>query len=107
MSIMPKPLLPSLLALFLWPAEIKDEAYTSLMIKHDNPPVDGALRIKVDTGAAGNRLPVRIYKQMFGNIPKAKVLQPEPSTDLQSYSGHCIECLGLITLDVHCKSQTA
>ena len=84
--------------------EIKEEAFTTLIVKHGSPPTDGALRIKVDTGAAGNTLPVRIFNQMF---PNNHALMPEPSTHLKSYSGHRIVCLGSVMLQIRRKSQHA
>ena len=82
------------------------EAYTSLSVHFYKPPVSGGLRAKVDTGAAGNTLPLRTFKQMFGDITPSNLLTPEPSTNLLSYSGHQIPCLGSITLGVSRKSKT-
>ena len=54
----------------------------------------------MDTGAGGNTLPLRTYKQVFGSHPTHCVLKPEPNTRLKSYSGHQIRCLGSISLDI-------
>ncbi len=84
---------------------VKDEAYTTLMVEYPNSPVTGTLRIKVDTGAGGNTLPLRTYQQMFGSIPTSQILTPEPSTTLTSYSGHRIKCLGSINLHIRKANQ--
>ena len=43
---------------------------------------------------------------MFGDITPSNLLTPELSTNLLSYSGHQIPCLGSITLGVSRKSKT-
>ena len=82
------------------------EACTTLSVHFDKPLVSEGLRAKVDTGAAWNTLPLRTFKQMFGDITPSNLLTPEPSTNLLSYSGHQIPCLGSITLGVSRKSKT-
>ena len=64
--------------------------------------VKGPIKLKVDTGAA---LPLRTYRQMFGNIPPNDILTPEPHTRLKSYSGHHIPCSGSIMLDLRRRKQ--
>ena len=43
-------------------------------MNYNNTNVQGNLTLKVDTGAAGNTLPLRTYKQMFGDIPPKQIL---------------------------------
>ena len=76
------------------------EAFTTLRTCHFNPDMGGPLRIKVDTGAGGNTLPLRIYQKMFSSRPTHSVLKTEPYTRLKSYSGHQIRCLGSISLEI-------
>ena len=77
-----------------------NEAFTKLNMSYNNPAVRGPLRLKVDTGAGGNTLPLRTYHQMFGNTPTNKILTPEPAAKLTSYSGHSIPCRGSIVLQL-------
>ena len=71
--------------------EIRDETYTTLQVQHTNPLVDGGLRVEVDTGAAGNTLPKRIYHQMFGNIPMENLLTPKAEV-IGLNTGYPINC---------------
>ncbi|KAK7088654.1 hypothetical protein V1264_022553 [Littorina saxatilis] len=81
----------------------RDELYASLDIKYSMP---ASLRVKVDTGAQGNILPLRIYRRMF-----PEQLNPEgfPATGatelrrtvLQAYNGTLIKQFGVIT--IQCK----
>ena len=102
---MKKPLTPSVSVISCWMRK-KNEAYTTLIIRHANLPVDGALKSKIDTVAGGNTLSLQAYGQIFGSTPLSQVLTPEPSTRLTSYSGHRIPCLESLTTDVRCKCQT-
>ena len=79
----------------------RDEAYTTIGIKC--PGLDGTkgLRLKLDIGAQGNALPVRTFKQMFGDIDPDDVLSPVGQTKLTAYSGEDIKCIGKLTCD--CK----
>ena len=69
-------------------------------MSYNNPAVRGPLRLKVDTGAGGNTLPLRTYHQMFGNTPTNKIFTPEPAAKLTPYSGHSIPCRGSIVLQL-------
>ena len=77
----------------------RDEAYTVLGVR---PPVlsgDRTLRLKIDTGAAGNMLPVRTFHQIFGkNSLHSELLTPTPGVKLVSYSGNQIKCHGRVTI---------
>ena len=77
----------------------RNEAFTNLRI--DLPGVhDGkhSLKLKIDTGASGNTLPIRTLRQMYPQkIPK---LQPNNVT-LTAYNGENIKCSGKFTLNVY------
>ena len=83
-----------------------DEAYVTLHVQHREPDVAGPFRLKVDTGSAGNTLPLRTYRQMFHDTPPAELLMAEPNTRLTSYSGDRIPCLGSISLGIRKRSES-
>jgi len=83
----------------------RKEAKTELKVEHKSPRVTGNIEVKVDTGAGGNTLPLRTYRQMFGKTPTHRLLKPEPHTRLTSYSGDTIKCLGSIQLSLRRKTQ--
>ena len=62
------------------------------------------MRLKLDIGAQGNTLPIRTFKQMYGEADPKKVLEPIGRTRLTSYSGDNIKCIG--KLSVWCKYGT-
>ena len=76
----------------------RDEAFTTIQIK--GPKLDGtkSLRLKLDTGAQGNALPIRTFKQMYGDTDPEELLDPTGNTTLTAYSGGRIKCFGSITL---------
>jgi len=79
----------------------RDEAYTTLKIRppHLKYKTHHTLRMKIDSGASGNTLPLRTFQQMYGTSPKAfTILQPTPHVKLTSYSGDQIKCLGTIRI---------
>ena len=80
------------------------EAFAILDLEHSNV-TSGRLRVKIDTGAAANTLPLRTYKQMFPKIPPDVLLKPEPSMRLTSYSDTNIPCLGSIIMGIKKRSQ--
>ena len=77
----------------------RNEAFTNLRI--DLPGVhDGkhSLKLKIDTGASGNTLPIRTLRQMYPKkIPK---LQPNNVT-LTAYNGENIKCSRKFTINVY------
>lgn len=81
------------------------EAFAKLDVIHTNLAANGRIQIKIDTGAAGNTLPVRTYKQMFDN-PTNELLQLEPNVKLTSYSDTKIPCIGSIKLGIKKKSHS-
>ena len=63
------------------------------------------LRLKIDTGAQGNALSVRTFRQRYCDIEPKKIITPIGQTTLTAYSGEEIKCLGSITLG--CKSGSS
>ena len=94
-----------------------NEVYATLNIevnRIDNAwkPLPCTLKAKIDTGAQGNVLPLRIYRQMFpDNIdiygaPRSGAL--EPSTNiLVAYGGAQIKHLGVVTIPCSYKAKRA
>ena len=77
------------------------EAFVTLEIKHQHVTTKKPhLRLKVDTGAGGNTLPLRTYQQMFKTQPSSIILQPEPTLKLTSYSGDRIPCIGSLLMGI-------
>ena len=76
-----------------------------LSTQHSRPT---ALKVKVDSGAQGDALPLRLYRQMFPNnikpdgTPKDNVLTQSYSS-IMSYGGHTIKQYG--TCDIMCEYQ--
>ena len=67
------------------------------------------MRVKVDTGAQGNLLPLRVFSGMFpeymdNNIPKVSVLEQCNNTKLTAYNETSITRYGTITLN--CRKKT-
>ncbi len=80
----------------------RDEAFTTLKIQA--PKIKGThnLKLKIDTGAQGNTLPIRTYHMMYGANPSdSEVLQPIRNTRLTAYNGQDIRCIG--TINILCK----
>ena len=81
---------------------VKDEAFAKLQVKlpnvdHPNP----VLKVKVDTGAQGNILPLRIYRNMFPHHVGENGLPTEttPSqTKLTAYNGTQIPQHGVCSI---------
>ena len=81
----------------------RNEAFTTLRINLPNKPKGKqCLKVKIDTGASGNTLPVRTLMQMYPQqLPQ---LQPN-NTKLTAYNGEQIKCIGKFTIDVHHNSK--
>ena len=83
----------------------RDELYASLDIQYKRP---ASLRVKVDTGAQGNILPLHIFRRMFPeklapNGYPAEGTRKKRQTILQAYNGTTIKQLGVVTLS--CKHK--
>lgn len=79
-------------------AQERDEAFISLQIQAPSIKATHKLRLKIDTGAQGNTLPIRTYRQIYGDTPVRDVLTPAPHTRLTQYNGQAIKCLGTLTI---------
>ena len=81
----------------------REEAYTSLQIQPPGlEPGNYSIRLKIDTGAAGNTLPLRTMQQMYGSSAlNHKSLKPNNGVKLTAYNGQQIPCHGSIELE--CK----
>lgn len=67
----------------------REEAYTTLNIRPPDVPGNGhTLRLKIDTGASGNTLPLRTFRQMYGNEARAYKRLKKNNMRLSAYSGH-------------------
>jgi hypothetical protein len=77
----------------------RNEAFATITIEpYHNRRTN--LKGKVDTGAAGNIIPVRVYRQLSNHIPEnGTPLQTRPSTaTLTDYNGHVIEQHGTVSM---------
>jgi hypothetical protein len=57
--------------------------------------------VKIDTGANANALPLRTFKQMFGNKQPLSILLPVRKEKLTAYSGDTLRCLGSMAINCH------
>lgn len=88
--------------------EKRDEVYANIQIYLPHYTTrNTSLRVKVDTGAQGNALPMRLYKEMFPeNIDEAgnpTSLKPSHKI-LTGYGGHRIKQFG--TCQIECTHKT-
>jgi len=87
----------------------RDEAFVSLSVKLSSKPGTHRLLLKVDTGAQGNTLPLRLFQEMFPDQlqkdgrPVAKIRAAAQGIKLTAYNGTNIPCYGLITMP--CKHR--
>ena len=78
---------------------LEREVFATLNVSLDNTNRPATLRAKVDTGAQGNILPLRVFCQMFpqnvgpNGYPKPKSVKPS-STTLTAYGGSKIKQCG-------------
>ena len=79
---------------------VRDSAYTELKVQVPNIKGTHNLKLKIDTGASGNTLPIRTYHQMFGDKPFNQVLKPVKNITLSAYNGQTIHCVGSIILRI-------
>ena len=82
----------------------RDEAYAKLSIKLPSRPGTHNLSLKVDTGAQGNTIPLRLFREMFpdqvgkNGFPSKKLMASTSGVRLTAYNGTNIPCYGLITI---------
>ena len=87
-------------------SSVRNEVFTTL---DDICPWKKGIRkikLKVDTGAAGNTLPLRTYKQMYKTLPPEDILDPTRNVRLVAYNGQEIPCLGSINLQLRFGEKT-
>lgn len=75
------------------------EAFVSLDASFPEKGGTRKLKLKVDTGASGNTLPIKTFKQIYGSRKASKILKPV-KTRLTAYNGQEIKCRGAITLQL-------
>jgi len=81
----------------------RDEAFAQLQIKRPNRALADNLNLKVDTGAQGNTLPLRLYRQMFptlltsDGLPVPRIAAKARNARLTAYNGSAIQCHGVIS----------
>ena len=64
------------------------------------------LRLKIDSGASGNTLPMRTFRQMYGDKADTRnLLEPANCIKLTAYNGEEIRCMG--TLDMKCQHKSS
>ena len=82
----------------------RDVAFVTLDVKI--PEIKGThkLRLKIDTGASGNTLPIRIVKQMYGHLDEER-MRPVTDVVLTAYNGKQIPCIGAISLKCRYKDN--
>lgn len=79
----------------------RDEAYVKLEVQLSSHSGVHQLQLKVDTGAQGNTLPLRVFRQMFPDLltkegqPIKKIRDAAKTTRLTAYNGTNITCLGM------------
>ena len=79
------------------PTATHHEVYANLDIVCADKPGVHDLKLKVYTGASGNTLPVRIAKQMYGEIWQSKI-EPVPNVKVTAYNGGEIESCGVLKI---------
>ncbi|KAK7098352.1 uncharacterized protein [Littorina saxatilis] len=81
----------------------RDEAFVQLNVKLTSRPGIHNLNLKVDTGAQGNTLPLRTFRQMFPDhlredeMPTSAIADKEKSVRLTAYNGTTIPCHGIFS----------
>ena len=64
------------------------------------------LRLKIDSGASGNTLPMRTFRQMYGDKADTRnLLEPANGIKLTAYNGEEIRCMG--ALDMKCQHKSS
>ena len=85
----------------------RDEAFVVLDVQPPGLKGTGyTLRLKIDSGASGNTLPMRTFHQMYGDKADTRnLLEPADGIKLTAYNGEEIRCLG--TLDMKCQHKSS
>ena len=85
----------------------RDEAFVVLDVQPAGLKGTGyTLRLKIDSGASGNTLPMRTFRQMYGDkADTCNLLEPADGIKLTAYNGEEIRCLG--TLDMKCQHKSS
>jgi len=85
----------------------REEAYTVLQVQPPNLPHDNyTLRVKIDTGAMGNTLPLRTFRQMYGKrVSTNELLTALGNVKLTAYNGQKIPCFG--TIQIPCQHKNS
>ena len=81
-------------------SSVRNEVFTTLDVICRWKKGIRKIKLKVDTGAAGNTLPLRTYKQMYKTLPPKDVLEPTRNVKVVAYNGQEIPCLGSINLQL-------
>ncbi|XP_014671070.1 PREDICTED: uncharacterized protein K02A2.6-like isoform X3 [Priapulus caudatus] len=82
-------------------ADQRDEIFANLSITLRNKPGNHTLKVKVDTGAQGNVLPLRTFRRAFPELldtkgyPRDGTVQQEP-TKLYAYNGAAMHQYGCV-----------
>lgn len=80
----------------------REEAYTTLKVRPPDLPDHGhTLRLKIETRASGNTLPLRTFKQMYEEAAHAQKKQKKNYKKISANSGHQIPYLD--TIDILCQ----
>ena len=98
---------------------VRNEVFTTLDAICPRKKGIRKIKLKVDTGAAGNilplrthkqmynTLPLRTYKQMYKTLPPKDILEPTRNVKLVAYNGQEIPCLGSINLQLRFGEKTS
>ena len=81
-------------------SSVRNEVFTTLDVICPRKKGIRKIKLKVDTGAAGNTLPLRTYKQMYKTLPPKDILEPTRNVKLVAYNGQEIHCLEYINLQL-------
>ena len=85
----------------------RDEAFAVLDVQQPGLKGTGyTVRLKIDSGASGNTLPMRTFRQMYGDkADTRKLLEPANGIKLTAYNGEEIRCMG--TLGMKCQHKSS
>ena len=93
-------------------SSLRNEVFTTLDVICPRKKSMRKIKLKVDTGAAGNTLPLwtykqmyktlplRTYKQMYKTLPPKDILEATRNVKLVAYNGQEIPCLGSTNLQL-------